>query len=46
MSVGCKIQFGGQFVDKTPITKKLNYLIYKWLSFKLVTPERLELSTH
>lgn len=29
MSAGCKIQFGGQFVDKMPITKKLNRLIYK-----------------
>lgn len=29
MSAGCKIQFGGQFVDKTAITKKLNYLAYK-----------------
>ena len=40
MSAVCKIQFGGQFVGKMSITKKLSHLIYRYLSFKLVTPEK------
>ncbi len=35
MSAGCKIQFGGQFVDKTPITKTLDPLIKSQLLYQL-----------